>query len=409
MWSARLKILLVNNLYHPHLVGGAERSVQFLAEILANRNHDIHIATIADRRFDSEVNGAKVHYLPSRNFYWFYKGGSRILKPFWHALDVYNPFAEGDFRRLLGEICPDVVHTNNLSGFSVSPWKACQSTGTPIVHTLRDYYLLCSKSSMFRNGQNCLVRCASCRSLSKPRVQMTRLVDCVVGNSQRILDIHIKYGVFANTPIKQVVYNAYPPPTASFLPKDDMSPLTIGYLGQVAPHKGVRELVQAVASIPQGTLLIGGEGSPEFIDQLAQAAPPGRITMLGRTKQDDFFPRIDVLAVPSLWEEPMPRVALEALSWGIPVISSDQGGTSEILEEGVTGWVLECHDISERIAQCLQTLTRPGLAAMAPACRESARRFAPDFVASRYEEIYSSAVSAKRSSAPSTSERLRAG
>lgn len=65
-----MKILIFNTLYYPNIIGGAEKSVQLLAEMLVSRGHEpIIVSTFTDDKID-KVNGIKVYYLHHRNLYW---------------------------------------------------------------------------------------------------------------------------------------------------------------------------------------------------------------------------------------------------------------------------------------------------------------------------------------------------
>jgi glycosyltransferase involved in cell wall biosynthesis len=70
--AARLKILFINTLYTPNLIGGIERAVQLLAESLAREGHQIVVASTAPERGvrTATVNGVKVYYVSLKNFYW---------------------------------------------------------------------------------------------------------------------------------------------------------------------------------------------------------------------------------------------------------------------------------------------------------------------------------------------------
>ncbi len=61
--------------------------------------------------------------------------------------------------------------------------------------------------------------------------------------------------------------------------------------------------------------------------------------------QKDFFDKIDVLIINCLWREPFPRTLIEAFSYGVPVISSNMGGTKEKISQGKTGFIY--HDFSQ--------------------------------------------------------------
>ena len=56
----------------------------------------------------------------------------------------------------------------------------------------------------------------------------------------------------------------------------------------------------------------------------------------------EFLAEIDVLIVPSLWEEPLGMVAIEALANHLPVIANKRGGLQEPVKDGING--LYCYD-----------------------------------------------------------------
>src|SRR4051794_21842572 len=101
-----MKIVLVNSLYSPHFVGGAERSVQALAEGLVELGHRVTVVSTADQtsNTEAEVNGVKVHYLAYKNSYWTYEDRSRgkISKAAWHARDTYSPAMGREVQRVVG-------------------------------------------------------------------------------------------------------------------------------------------------------------------------------------------------------------------------------------------------------------------------------------------------------------------
>jgi glycosyltransferase involved in cell wall biosynthesis len=74
-----------------------------------------------------------------------------------------------------------------------------------------------------------------------------------------------------------------------------------------------------------------------------------------------LYQQIDVLVVPSVWPENSPVTITEAMASGIPVIASDVGGIGELVEDGVTGYLIPLRD-SLAIAECIgRFLARPEL------------------------------------------------
>jgi glycosyltransferase involved in cell wall biosynthesis len=103
---------------------------------------------------------------------------------------------------------------------------------------------------------------------------------------------------------------------------------------------------------------------------------------------------IDMLIVPSLLNESLGRVVLEAYSCGIPVIGSNRGGIPEIVVEGETGFLFD-PDIPDSLTELLRfACSNPHrIHAMKPACLEMAKRFAPEVIANHYLGVYEQVLS----------------
>ncbi|MGQ7765723.1 glycosyltransferase, partial [Serratia sp. IR-2025] len=118
--------MMVSSLYAPYQMGGAEISLQLLSEELVRRGHQVRVITLCDKplRSFSIINGVEVVYIPLRNIYWPFSGRRRnvLLRFLWHVIDNYNLLMKTPFRKEVADFQPDIVNTNNLSGFSVAVW-----------------------------------------------------------------------------------------------------------------------------------------------------------------------------------------------------------------------------------------------------------------------------------------------
>lgn len=398
-----MNILLASSLYPPNVLGGAERSVQLLAETLTERGHRVAVVTTQPQgdEAEAELNGVRVHYVPVRNVYRPFSDNVRnALKPAWHAVDTSNPLMAAAVGRVLRQERPDLLHTNTLAGFSPRVWAAAKRLGVPVVHTIRDHYLLCIRSSMFRDGENCSRRCAECWALSLPRVAATRQVDAVSAVSRYMLEHHLAFGAFRRTPVRRVIHNAYQPgpseKAASPAPADGVDgPLRVGFLGRLHPTKGVEMLLKAAALLPGDAVhvVLAGRGESDYERYLRERFAGSNVTFLGFTDPADLFARIDVLAVPALWHEPFPRVTFEAFAHGVPVVASRRGGIPEAIDEGCTGLLFD-PDAPSELAGHLRSLAsdRVALARMGRAAREAAAAYRPETVAAQYESLYAEVV-----------------
>ncbi|MEG3656114.1 glycosyltransferase family 4 protein [Arenibacter palladensis] len=338
-----MKIILVNNLYHPYKIGGAEFSVRALAEELVSIGLHVGVITLGTSEESYEIDGVRVWRLKIENNYWPHENKEHPTrtKLIWHYLDTYNKKYQVKYCEIFDEFKPDVVHTNNLSGFSTSIWNFAKLKNIPVIHTLRDYYLQCPKSIRFRNNQNCYKQCFDCKLFSLKKKSCSYDVDAVIGLSQFILDKHLSEGYFKNSSINKVVFNGFRiPAKLGFKPKFKMSSnINLGFIGQVNQAKGIELLLISLKKLlrqQNWKLFIAGRIDLNYETYLRSFLPHDRIVFLGYTNPEDFFNKIDVLVVPSIWEEPFGRVVIEGMLHNKVVIGSNTGGIRELLKENPT-------------------------------------------------------------------------
>ncbi|WP_460171193.1 glycosyltransferase family 4 protein [Thermus sp. FJN-A] len=400
-----MRLLLVNSFYSPNVIGGAERVVELLAQLLVRKGHEVAVASLnlhSPRAWSETVRGVKVYYLPLKNLYVPFKTArpNVFRKAIWHAADSYNASMAGLFAHVLRQETPDLVHTHNLAGFSVAVWKAVKRHGLPLVHTLHDHYLLCPRSTMFRGGRNCTDICTDCRLYAWPRRRMTTLVDAVVGVSHYILDRHLAYGYFTRSK-RYVVYNGYDVPKGgmpqSRVERSDSEsntafPLRFGYLGRLHPTKGVDQLLRSFLALPSGRaeLRIAGKGEPEYEANLKKMTKErADVQWLGFMPPEEFFKAVDVLVVPSLLQDSAPMVVLEAMGNGVPVLGARRGGIPELV--GEAGWVFDPDkpgDLEAHLRRCLGDPAE--VKVMSQRARERAKLFSSENMLSSYLRIYES-------------------
>jgi glycosyltransferase involved in cell wall biosynthesis len=156
----------------------------------------------------------------------------------------------------------------------------------------------------------------------------------------------------------------------------DRRPLVV-YAGRLVPEKGVRELIEATASLPEVGLVIVGDG-PERRALEATAAALGatdRIRFVGAVAHADvprYLRHADVVVAPS-WFEERGRVVLEAMAAGTPVIAARSGGVAASIEDGVNGLLVAPRSPQALAAAIARVLSDEHLAAsLAAAGRRTA-------------------------------------
>lgn len=391
------KIVIFNSFYSPNILGGAERSVQMIAESLKSEGIDVTVVCTGDTDKVDFVNGVKVQYVHIPNLYWAFHAKSKpaILKAVWHVIDSCNIFARRKIRELIRAEKPDVVHTNNLTGFSPVVYSVVKSEGIPVVHTIRDYYFLCSRSTMFRNDRNCDGQCVSCKIYSTPKKALSRHVDAVVGVSEFILQKHLQYGYFSGANVKRRIFNIFQRSATNVTRPADQQ-LRFGFLGILAPAKGVEFVIQSFlkAKPADAVLHIYGKGHTEAYEaELKTKYASEHVLFLGFKQPGEIYPTLDVLIIPSLWHEPFPRTLIEAFSYGIPVIASKRGGIPEMIVSGENGFIFDPDD-SESLTNLIKLAAHPDtdLQRIRGNATQSAREFEKDVILRQYLDVYRSVM-----------------
>ncbi|MDX1532277.1 MAG: glycosyltransferase family 4 protein [Rhodothermales bacterium] len=148
----------------------------------------------------------------------------------------------------------------------------------------------------------------------------------------------------------RVIYNYPPERPAPARPYEGeaFAGRTVVYAGQIAPYKGVDHLVEAALRLCRERddvrFLIAGNAESAFaqglIARVGAAGLSERVRFLGYVEDVDGLLRTaDVHACPSVKEEPLGNVVVEAKRAGVPTVAFPSGGIPEIIEDGVDGVV----------------------------------------------------------------------
>lgn len=339
-----MKIVIICTLYPPYILGGAEISISLLAKGLVAQGNEVAVITTGNSYKEEVLDGVHVYRIKNRNIYWRYpqREKSILRKSLWHLIDIYNPLYETDIKKILCNFQPDVINTSNLCGLSTMVWDIAHKLNVPIVHTLRDYYLLCPQQTMIKGTQSCEKQCLVCRSYSAVKKKMSQKVDALVGISDFIREKHIRFGYFRNAKIIKTIPNS----VGSIQVKSINPTHCIGYIGRLSPEKGIEFMIESFMRSDiskQYKLLIAGMGNNRYVNYLKTKYTISQVAFIGKQKQTDFFKQIDLLVVPSLWNEPFGRVVIEAYASHCPVFMSKNGGLKELQVDGIS-WCFNTYD-----------------------------------------------------------------
>ncbi len=164
----------------------------------------------------------------------------------------------------------------------------------------------------------------------------------------------------------------------------------IGFVGRIEPRKGVLDLIAAAPAIRERSpgaevVIVGDDPWGAFPDYLAQVrAAPDVVHVPWHDNAPGLMRHFDVLVAPS-HQEPFGTVLSEAMAVGTPVVATRVGGLAEVVEDGVTGVLVEPGAPDALAAAVLEVLARRDT--MSAAARQAARRFGADAYAERVEAL----------------------
>ena len=396
-----MKILFLHALADPARGGGAEVIVWEQIRGLQAAGHACALLGTSDRPGlqREQHEGVPVWLAGIRNLYWPYDNRARAAasRMAWHAIDSYNPLMQGYLRQVIAAEKPDVISMHNLPGWSAAAWLTAARAGVPAVQVLHDYYAICPKASQYKRGCNCTRQCAGCRVFRLSHRALSNRLSAVVGVSQFVLDRHVAEGYFSKVPVRRVIRNARDPRSLGLDNAPAAVPhagLRFGYIGRLDPPKGIDPLIDVFRSLTHADaeLWIAGSGKPDYERALrAQGQGDARIRFLGRVAPVEFYPQVDVVVVPSLWNDILPTVVFEAMAFGKPVIGARRGGIPEMIRDGMNGWIFDPARIQTlRERMDLVCKHRDVISDMAQTARNDGLKFMdPKAWINQYLQIYS--------------------
>jgi glycosyltransferase involved in cell wall biosynthesis len=141
--------------------------------------------------------------------------------------------------------------------------------------------------------------------------------------------------------------------------------------------------LEALALLPEASLVLQGQGESAYMDELrARAASLGvtdrvELSSAPRERLPDVYAGADAILFPSQWEEPWGLVPLEAMAVGRPVVASGTGGSAEYLRHEVNCLIFEPRDAPTALAEAVRRLSADAQLRerLVAAGRETAARF----------------------------------
>jgi glycosyltransferase involved in cell wall biosynthesis len=337
--SEPLSIAMLSHLASPHAPTGAERSLVVLANGLAAAGHRVSMTAPGQFSLESTLApGIELTRIPCR-MCWL---TNYEPEPAWKMAGRWLRFAapdpgEGAITSWLAGVWPDVVHVNCLP--HVKGARAARRAGHPVVWHIREILPPGVRRRWFA------------RELASYATSIVAVSEAVAawlkdeGLGDRVTVVPNGVDAPASPRTRESARRFLG------IPVDGV---VAGLFGQIRPHKGVMETLEAIAMArepaPALRLLVAGDGPLDFladVDAAAQKLELGdsfrRLPAL--SDPSDLFAASDFVLLATRTPDPLPRAVLEAMAWGRPVAAFRSGGAAEMILDGRTGLLVAPGDV----------------------------------------------------------------
>ena len=392
-----LRVLLVTD-WTPN-EGGIESYVMRASAALRDAGHEVRLLTSSA---GSAANGAADYVALGTD--------NLAAQTF---LQIANPFAVVRVRAAVRDFRPDVVLVNMFEKY-LSPAVFQALWDVPTIAFVHYYKPICPTALKFLpDGSLCQVPAglvcwrSGCVGLAewlrdRPRYALIR---AGLAQSHRVLACSrwVVEQLRVNGIAAEAIPLPVPPPAPGFARAPSREPLFL-YCGRLDPEKGVDLLLRAFTRVlrsrPAARLRILGDGIRRpALDALAvELGIRDAVRFDGRVS----FAEIEValagawaLVAPSIWAEPLGLTAIEAITRGVPAITSASGGFAETVEHGISGYLVVNGD-EGAIADCLiSAVDRGPMTVPAEAVGRLRNRHDPKHHATLLSAVFGQAVDAR--------------
>ncbi len=284
---------------------------------------------------------------------------------------TYLYFSEGKKLNIIKEkihsFKPDIIHFHNTYPFFRRPlWSYDLFKKIKVVQHLHNYYPFCLNSFFYRNEKIC-TECFnnnnfsvgiknSCYDYSKIKsilatynrptpkewIEYSKNVDLFIGVSQFVVDKYVELGID-----KRKIKKLYNGTDIKETAEVNVNGNYVLFLGNIVYSKGVSIVCELASRNKDAKFVIAGLGRDlsALKEKYSYLQNLSFVGYVAGKKKKELLANCSYLLFPTTWWEPFGLVILEAQSFGKFVVTSGFGGTSELVEDGVTGFIVQEHDV----------------------------------------------------------------
>ncbi len=390
-----MKVLEVIHGYPPLYNAGSEVYTQTIARGLAKVGHSVAVFTREEDPYrpDFDIRYEQDHQDSSISIYYSNHARNR---------DRYRHLGMDEaFLKVLLKEKPDVVHIGHLNHLSTGIPEIASRSGALVIYTFHDFWFACPRGQFIQmglgepdiwklcpgqNNRRCAVHCMSRMwggipdNVEKDVAYWTKWVeDRMIEMRYQIEHIDLFIAPSKHIRERMITELGIDPHKVILEPYGfDISRLkgrkraqdegvVFGYIGRINVSKGIDLLLKAFGKTTGDAQLriYGREAFPDSsaLRRIEHGLEPdrrGRIKWLPEYINENIvtsvFNNIDVVVVPSIWDENSPLVIHEAQQVGIPVITADHGGMAELVKNDVNGLLFKHRDVDDLARQLQEAI-----------------------------------------------------
>lgn len=366
-----MRILIVN--YRYFISGGPEKYMFNIKRILEENGHEVIPFSIkSNKNIETEYSKYFVEPIGDKNAVYFdevKKTPKAIMQLL--SRSIYSLNVKRALKKEIKAVKPDLVYTihfvNKLSPSVIDAAKEC---GVPVVCRLSDYFLLCPRFDFLKDKKICedCLTCGYKSCLKNKCVKNSTFASLIRVFSMKfheMIKIYDKVDMFvtpSNFLKKKLVENGYdekkikciPTFTSSISKADKQMIGDYGlYFGRISEEKGVETAVKAYELLSDKKLVIMGDDTTEEALKLKKYIKDKKIKNIqfagfkSGEELENIVNESRYVLIPSIWYDNLPNTALEAFSRSKPVIASNIGSLSELVEDEVNGYLFEAGNYEE--------------------------------------------------------------
>jgi len=414
-----LRILIATD-HYPPFIGGAHRQARLLAAGMAQRGHDVAVATawhggLPGLDWEDNVSVHRLRQVRTAIPALIRDQSQR------HQPPLPDPITIAGLRRLIKSFEPEVIHAYGWLAFSVA--IALGRRRLPLLISARDYGYFCANRTLLRKGEPCSgpapLKCANCAGeyygVGKGLTATAGVYACRPLLARKMTGLHSVSTFVHDVTVDHMFGPGGPPP--------GLVQVTIPSFQDIATDDGAggEEIDEHLARLPEEEfiLYVGAfrkvKGLETLFGAYRRLESPPPLVLMGTFERDsptDFPPEAIVLTdvphaavmaawdralfgvMPSLWPEPFGSTVAEGMIRGKPVIGTTLGGHVDMIGDDA-GMLVPQGDVAA-LAEAMATLIadpeRRARYSRAAAAR--AHDFTADSVVPRFEKAYRDVIAA---------------